>query len=115
MINGFDEQTKPLTPEEKKLLPMFIGGLMTKLGAENAITADSMAKAIYEAKKIKVGGPRVRKIINHIRMHGLVPRLIATSDGYYIATDNAELRKYIESLKQREGAIRVMREALEKQ
>jgi hypothetical protein len=58
---------------------------------------------------------RVRKIINHIRTNGLVRWLIATNKGYYIAETREEVEQYIESLRGREDAIRVVREAMENQ
>ena len=46
---------------------------------------------------VKVDGPRIRKIINHIRLNGLVPGLMATSEGYYIATTPEELDEYMKA------------------
>jgi hypothetical protein len=114
MINGFEEETAPLTADEEELVPVFVAGLSSKLGVINAISAANMSKALA-MKGVKVEGPRVRKIINHIRLRGLVPRLVASSKGYYIATSGLDLGRYIESLKQREGAIRAIRIAMEKQ
>lgn len=115
MINGFEEETAPLTEAEHKMVPWFVAGLSTKIGADMAITSDEMAKAILDKKGVTVTGARIRKIINYIRVTHQVPRLMATSKGYYITNDRAELGRYIQSLKQREEAIRAMRTALEKQ
>ena len=115
MITGFDKETAPLTDyEQTKLLPVMVRSLEVKRGREKAVTnsyiCDRLRTLGYD-----VNGARIRKLINHIRIKGLVPRLIATSDGYYVATDNGELADYIDSLKGREDAIRAVREAMERQ
>lgn len=108
MITGFEEQTKDLTEEEKKLLPGFISGLRTKIGFKNAITSKKIAKA-YEATGVKIDGPRIRKIINYIRCRALLPGLIATSKGYYVTTDPKELADYIKSLEERIKSIEMVK------
>ena len=63
----------------------------------------------------QIGEVRVRKIINHIRNNGLVECLIATGKGYYVTESIQEMEAYIESVKNREDAIRTMRESMELQ
>ena len=58
---------------------------------------------------------RVRKVINYIRNNSIIPCLIATNKGYYIATDAKEITDYEDSLKGRESAIRRIRLSLHKQ
>ena len=99
MIQGFSEQTKPLTPYENEvILPLILQGFHSKVG-----------------KGYKVDNARLRKIINHIRVNGMVIGLIATSEGYYIAETRKELEVYLKSLEGREGAIHAVRKSLEKQ
>lgn len=100
MINGFEKQTEELSQEELKLVSGFVAGLKTKIGKENAITNKAIREA-YESKGIKVPDARVRKIINHIRMSGLVQNLCASSCGYYVAANLEELNDYIEGLESR--------------
>lgn len=115
MIKKFEDETQPLTEyEEKTLVPVFIRGLITKVGKDNAITNSQIVKAMKGAN-YKVSDTRVRKIINHIRINGLVNGLIATSGGYYIATSEKELQEYEESLLGRESAIRAVRLSMAKQ
>ena len=64
---------------------------------------------------LKVDEARIRKIINHIRINGMVIGLIATSDGYYIAQTQSEIDNYLQSLKGRENAIKAVRVSLERQ
>lgn len=114
MIKGFDRETQPLTEHEiGVLLPLLVKGLQTKLGRENAVTNKHIVNALKGAYKLNEA--RVRKIINHIRTNDLVPGLIATSEGYFIATTEAELLEYEESLKGREDAIREVRLSIARQ
>ena len=84
MIQGFEEQTEPLTEyEENKLLPPIVRGLMTKVGKEKAVTNSDIVNGLRNNLHLSLTGARVRKIINHIRTHDIVPCLIATSNGYY--------------------------------
>ena len=68
-----------------------------------------------QEKGYEMNEARTRKIINHIRINGLVYNLVASGKGYYIAETESEMRRYISSLLSREGAIAAMRMALEQQ
>lgn len=115
MIQGFDTQTEPLNEYERDtLLPVICRGLMTKVGEKMAITNTAITKAMKGAG-YQLTEARLRKIINHIRINGLVKWLIATSKGYYIATSPEEVRQYIGSLQGREQAIRAVRLSMEQQ
>ena len=115
MIKNFENETAPLSEyEEKTLVPVFIRGLITKVGKDNCITNGQIVKAMKGAG-YRISDTRVRKIINHIRINGLVQGLIATSDGYYVATTEQELIEYEESLLGREAAIRAVRIAMSRQ
>lgn len=114
MIKGFDTQTQPLTDYETSvLLPVLLSGLRTKIGKENAVTNKHIIDRLKGSYKIDAA--RIRKIINHIRTNDLLPGLIATSDGYFIATTETELLEYEESLKGREDAIRAVRISIARQ
>ena len=63
----------------------------------------------------QISDARVRKIVNHIRTNGLVQCLIATSEGYYVAETEEELKEYEDSLLGREQAIREVRLSIERQ
>lgn len=115
MIAGFEEQTQPLTKKEaNELLPIFVKCLLPKIGKENRVTSAQMIQG-FKTYKIKIDGSRVRKIINHIRTNDLVPGLIATNDGYYRATTEAEMYEHEESLLGREAAIREVRRSIQRQ
>lgn len=115
MLNGFQTQTEPLTDYERNtLLPVICRGLKTKIGEARAITNTAITKAMKGAG-YQLTEARLRKIINHIRINGMIRWLIATSKGYYIATSRQEMEDYIVSLRGREDAIRAVRESMEKQ
>lgn len=115
MIQGFNQQTEPLTDYERDtLLPVICRGLANKYGETKAITNTAITRAMKGAG-YQLTEARLRKIINHIRIHGMIKWLIATSKGYYIATSVDEMRQYIESLRGREQAIRAVRESMEQQ
>lgn len=115
MLKGFEIETAPLTEyEEKTLLPIMVRSLSVKHGKGMAVKNGYICDRLRE-KGYDINESRVRKLINHIRVNGLVPRLIATSAGYYISDDRKELTDYIESLRGRELAIRAVRKAMEEQ
>jgi len=116
MIQGFSEQTEPLTEyEEQTLLPQLVRGLQTKIGKAMSVTNKAIIDGMNRNLGLKISDARVRKLINHIRTNDLVPCLIATSNGYYIAESEQELREYEESLLGRESAIRQVRLSIQRQ
>ena len=116
MIQGFSEQTEPLTEyEEQTLLPQLVRGLRTKVGRAMSVTNKAIIDGMKRNLGLSISDARVRKLINHIRTKDLVPCLIATSSGYYIAETEQELREYEESLLGREEAIRNVRLSIQRQ
>jgi len=115
MLNGFIEETKPLTEyEQNTLLPVMIQGLQAKYGRNNSVKNCQICNGLKH-RGFKITEARVRKIINHIRVNSMVIGLIATSEGYYIAESKSEIDDYLQSLRGREAAIRAVRISLEKQ
>ena len=115
MIATFETHTKPLNEYEREtLLPIMVRCLAKHIGKSCAISNAQMCEkmALYG---YQIGEVRVRKIINHIRNNGLVECLIATGKGYYVTESIQEMETYIESVKNREDAIRTMRESMELQ
>lgn len=115
MIKGFREETSPLSEMELRLIPVFINSLLKHIGKDNAVTSSDITKGLRNNGYGVVTGPRIRKIINHIRINNLVPCLVSCSKGYYISNDAKELEDYIESLKERCSAIMAVAEALQGQ
>jgi hypothetical protein len=109
-INGFEDETSPLNQDEIKWLAVVGHVLKNRVGEKNAITADEIATGLVKHfrplyPKIKVGGARIRKIINHIRINRMITDLVATSKGYYREPDPKKLLLYVTSLRQRAEAI----------
>lgn len=115
MITNFFAETHELNKYEKDvILPTIVQGLKSKIGKEKAITNKYICEKLKDIG-IKLTDSRLRKIIHHIRANDLVPLLIATSRGYYIATDNQEIEDYIKSLEERANSILFIKNCLKKQ
>ncbi len=114
MIKGFSEQTEPLNEyEQDTLLPIIIRGLRARIGKESAVINRYIVSQLKPTYNVTEA--RVRKIINHIRTADLIPGLIATSEGYFIAETEQELKDYEMSLLGRELAIKQVRESIARQ
>ena len=109
MIKGFETITADLSQDEVDMVQPIINGLKSKQGKDKAITGAKICKAMG------LGGPRLRKIINHIRTNNLLPGLCSTSNGYFVAQNIYEMQDYIISLRQRIKAQVEVLNALEKQ
>lgn len=114
MIQGFDSETSPLSDYERQiLLPIVLRGLSKKVGKGRAVSSAYIVERLRGV--YRMSGPRLRKIVNHIRYNDLLPGLIATSDGYYVAQSEQELDDYEQSLLGREKAIRAVRLSIARQ
>lgn len=115
MIQGFEQQTQPLNDYERgTLLPLIIRGLETKVGAANVIAGSTIVRKMC-ALGYKLDGPRLRKIINHIRTSDYIPGLVSTSQGYFVATTASEIDECIVSLQGRVDATQAIIRALQRQ
>lgn len=108
-------ETQPLTDyEEKVLVPVVARGLAAKRGRKNAVKNKYICERLTE-KGYKIDEIRLRKVVNHIRIKGIVKCLIATSNGYYVAENRKQIDDYTASLKGREDSIHAVRVALSDQ
>ena len=117
MIENFEFITKPLTRDEKKLLPFFKDCLKKtskKKPLKNDIIIIKLDK-IAAKKKIntKVNGVLVRKLTHYCRKNSELP-IMATSLGYYTSSDYFEIKSQIKSLLQRAYSIEQDANGLEK-
>ena len=112
MITGFEQYTKELSGDERKIAPLIIDLLKATNGPSTAVSAKKMSKVIAKKKGLKVKGPRIRKMIHEIRVKGVVPDVLASSQGYYVSSDKEQRSKYIKSLNERIDAIKEVRRAL---
>ena len=95
MIKGFEDYTYELTNYENDLVEKLIKGLSPKIGRNNAVTSTVICKSL------NIVGPRLRKLINFIRITNQLPGLCSSSKGYFVAKNLGEIDDYIISLKQR--------------
>lgn len=115
MLKGFEQQTSPLNDYELgTLLPLIIRGLRTKVGAGMVIAGSTIVRKM-KAAGYKLDGPRLRKIINHIRANDLIIGLVSTGNGYFVATSADEIDDCISSLQGRVDAIQSNIDALKRQ
>ena len=108
MIKGFEEETHNLSDYELNVVvPLLIKGFKTKIGKENSITNVNICKLVNQNSnlKIKLNEPRVRKCIAFLRFNNYVPRLVATSKGYWVASNKQELIDWKLTLQSRIDAI----------
>ena len=113
MINNFEEHTAKLnTYESEVIVPALAEILKDRIGASAALNNGRLCSILEERGFHTLNPSRIRKCINHIRTHGLVPHLIAGNGGYYCASSIAEVERYIESLDQRASAIIAVKNAL---
>lgn len=113
MIQNFEKYTAHLTPYEQDVLtPMVAKYLQTRVGSKNAIRNKDICHAFGVHGYQGLKEARMRKVVNYIRMKGLVHHLVANSHGYYCATSIPEVESYCDSLYERAMAILSIRQAL---
>ena len=117
MVTGFEQQTRELNKDEReKILPIIVKALKRKHFDEVFTTKDMVdgvnsyclrnnVRSHKKPKVIKIDGPRIRKIVHHIRVQGLVPNLIATSKGYCTTNDRSKIVQYANSCRQRSNSF----------
>jgi len=112
MITEFEHETVKLNDHERNvLMPLLVNGLRSRVGKGRAVTNKYISQCFAKQNEA-VGGVRIRKLINYIRVNNLIPLLLATSSGYYVADNKDEVLTYIQSLKERADSINYVRECL---
>jgi len=114
MLTNFENYTVELSDDEKKIVPIIIERFKKRPGKENVVTNPKIIDGLQKHFGIKTSEPRIRKIIQFIRLNDLLPGLIATKHGYYLTNDIKELTEWIEQMRQRESIIRESRLIAEK-
>lgn len=113
MVTNFEEQTKPLSEEELKLVPYLIKGFKDKTKDRPIKANDIISKFNAFVDEInpnnkthlrKINEVLLRRLINHIRTHSLMP-ILASSKGYYVSYDKNEITAQIKSLNERANSI----------
>jgi hypothetical protein len=114
MLKNFEKITVELTPLELEYVEFLGQWFMANQGKQHTLKNSDIASLINRMFGKNIKEPRVRKVVQFLRTHGL-PSLIATSNGYFYSEDTKEIEAWIISLKQREAAIREIREKAERQ
>lgn len=105
MIHGFEEVTQSLSEKERAIAEDIGRGLRLRIGEEQAITSTQIIDS-YQAKRgVKLSGPRLRKIINYLRVTKRVKNLVASEKGYYVETDPQKIEAYRQGLQSRIDAM----------
>lgn len=112
MIPGHEEITIALNDQELELVPFIEKGLRYHVGVENSISAQQIRKAIKNKKGVTVSGPRLRKILHHIRTYPGAMLICANGKGYYLAKTEKEFDIYMRSLNERIKAITHLRDSM---
>lgn len=108
MITNFEEITRDLSPDEKKLIPIIVKS-MEKYTKKNQVKTKTIIDGINaNRQKLKIikkmNGARLRKLINFIRSNGIQP-IIGTSQGYFVSYEQTDIQDEIESMEQRSNSI----------
>ena len=115
MVRGFEDITKELTQKELKAARKIANALRGRMGVKNAITNKEMMAAMESYGMPVDSTARMRKIIQYIRITGLVKGLCSSSKGYWKAATKDELHatfiSMIERIKsQQETAASIKRD-----
>lgn len=114
MINGFEEETANLNEYERDTLLPIVVRWLRQTNADRPII-NRNATQWLKRNGYNCSEARSRKIVSTIRLECLVENVIATSKGYYVSDDAEEIADYIQSLRERAGAINAIADALCKQ
>ena len=116
MIKGFEDVTAKISANEKEVyLPLVVEVLSHRVGCKKAATNKMIREYLHLEDSVIITETKMRKIISYIRQNHLVPCLIATNRGYYVAEEKQEMDDYLKSLQGRIDAIYASMKALEKQ
>lgn len=138
MVTGFEEITKELTIDEFKIVDIVVRVWNDKPYAqfdskgriinqkESLVKMNKMIMGLnvmfleknlktVKGKPLKVNGPRMRKVIHHIRANGLVLGLVADSRGYYKTKDHDVLDRFAKSCRERSNSFLEIERAIRNQ
>ena len=101
MITGYEEITGKLTKEEMKIVKITTEAFFYMLkGRKHQLTIRDIISRLKGAG-FEISEPRMRKIIQFIRINNLVSGICSDSGGYWIAENSDEFKQTLISLKDR--------------
>lgn len=128
MVTGFEPYSSELKPFEKAvILPMIIESWKRKDPAqEELIKMNDMIKSVnifcinnnicsyrvlksgqhsHRTTPYKIDGPKMRKVIHHIRTSGVIKNLLANKDGYFRSNDPKKMTDFVKSCIERSNSF----------
>jgi len=114
MRTNFEELTFELNDDEFKIAQITVEKIKTKIGKMNTVTGGRI-RDFFTSKGNKMNEARVRKIIQFIRISGMIKNLVGSSNGYYIADSAKEAARAVVSLREQSRAIKASADVLAKQ
>lgn len=115
MIQGFEKETAPLNDYERDvLLPVIVRGLLLRVGKSRRVSSTAIIDGMTSAQ-YRLDGPRLRKIINHIRVNDIIIGLVSDGKGYYVAATPEEIDDCVESIQGRIASQQAIVAALQRQ
>ena len=111
MRTNFEDITFELTAEEAQYAKIISEKICQNIGKSNAVTSTRII-AFFAKKEIKLNPGRLRKIIQYIRISGMVENLVGCSKGYYVAANSEEAAASVLSLREQIRSIQATAESL---
>lgn len=118
MIKGFEQYTEEISPKDIEAYQttiLLLKHWFMKKGQDTPISNKTLRGYVKDMTGKTVSSPKMRKFIQKIRIDGDIESLAASSEGYYIATDQQDKIKYLKSLRSRANQIYATHQALAKQ
>ena len=100
----------PIGSIEMSMVNTIAEVLKGRVGKKNAVTNRELQESFPELSERSI-----QAIINHIRNFDVVPCLVASSQGYYVAETESELQDYEKSLNNRIGELVKVRDQVARQ
>lgn len=97
----FRKDTTILTKREQMAVDFFVELLKTTKGSDTAITNGYLVDNWNRVAAKKISDISGRRIIRHIRITGLIRKLMADNYGYFIASNNKDYQRYLDMLTRR--------------
>jgi len=113
-MKNFEELTHELNDDEKRIAVLLCQLFREKPGKKNTFKNHDLRQWLEKEHFEPISGPRLRKVIQFIRLNGMLIGLIASHSGYWLTEDPEELRSWIESMQERENAVRHSKRAGER-
>lgn len=113
MLKNFESITSELSQFELEYVEYLGQWFMANQGKKNTLKNQDISKMIKLQFDRDVSDSRVRKVVQFLRMNGF-PNLIASGKGYFYAENEGEIENWVISLRQRESAIKSIREQAER-